>query len=371
MRVECVDSLARFESLRDAWRDLVADSAMPNPFLTWEWLITWWRRLAGEGRLTLLAGWSGGRLDLLAPFMARGREIARGKPWPRLDALGTGSVGSDYLDIVVRRGAEREALDVLARWLQGTAMSVTLPRVDHDAARVHQVAERLAGWGWRVALVPADVSPYATLASHTWESYLGSLGREHRSNVRRRLRALHARYAVRLERVETDEDRLTALATLFRLHELRWRARGGSTAFHTPALLAFHRDFTRLALSEGWLRLYVLRLDGRPAAALYGLRFAETFYFYQSGFDPDFAADGVGLAMMAMAIREAIAEGVAEYDFLHGAEPYKFLWTRQVRALSHLALYPPTAPGRLSMHVADAVRVARAAVRRVAPTGAA
>ena len=366
MVIERLHTAAQFESLRGAWQDLLSDSACSNPFLTWEWLEAWWRRFGDKGQLTLLAGWSGERLDLLAPFMARRRQISRGKPWGVLEVLGTGSVGSDYLDVVLRRGTEQVGLDRLAAHLQAEPALLTLPRVHAEAARVWALSDRLVDAGWRAHVRPASVCPYITLASHTWESFLDGLGRDHRANVRRRLRKLHARFDVRFDRADTDEQREAALATLVRLHEMRWRSRGGSTAFHTPGLRAFHEEFTRRALEQGWLRLFVLRLNGCPAAALYGLRVGDTFYFYQSGFDPRFADHGVGLVTMALAIRHALEDGAAEYDFLHGAEPYKFLWTQQVRALNQVELYPPTARGLVSMHLTELSRLARNAVRRIA-----
>src|SRR5207245_43184 len=83
------------------------------------------------------------------------------------------------------------------------------------------------------------------------------------------------------------------------------------------------------APDRGWLRLSELRLDGRPAASLYGFRYRDTFSFYQSGFDPAYARDSVGLVTMGLAIRSAIEEGAAEYDLLHGDEAYKFQWARE------------------------------------------
>jgi len=55
-----------------------------------------------------------------------------------------------------------------------------------------------------------------------------------------------------------------------------------------------------LALARDWLRLFVLRFDGKPAASLYGFRYNGVFYFYQSGFDPVYGKHSVGLVTMAL-----------------------------------------------------------------------
>lgn len=92
--------------------------------------------------------------------------------------------------------------------------------------------------------------------------------------------------------------------------------------------------------------MYVLRLNGRPASAIYALRYGPTFSFFQSGFDPQYSRYSVGVAAMALSIQSAIEEGAEEYDFLHGAEPYKFHWTRESRDLARIRLFPPGRRGR-------------------------
>ena len=109
--------------------------------------------------------------------------------------------------------------------------------------------------------------------------------------------------------------------------------------------MAFHEEFSRLALDEGWLRLWVLNLDSTPAAFVYCLRYRNVVYFYQSAVDELYARHSVGLVAMGLAIRGAFEEGAAEFDFLHGAEPYKFLWAPESRELLRLSLYPPTVRG--------------------------
>jgi CelD/BcsL family acetyltransferase involved in cellulose biosynthesis len=149
------------------------------------------------------------------------------------------------------------------------------------------------------------------------------------------------------------------------LHNARWRDRGGSDAFDTPGLVAFHREFSRIALERGWLRLYVLRLDRKSAACLYGFLYGGTFYFYQSGFDSAYRKESVGLVSMGLSIKSAIEEGAEEYDLLHGNEEYKSHWSRESRELSRLELYPPGGMGSICRRSAQLERAARRMARRV------
>jgi CelD/BcsL family acetyltransferase involved in cellulose biosynthesis len=158
------------------------------------------------------------------------------------------------------------------------------------------------------------------------------------------------------------------MAILFDLHDRRWKERGGSDAFSSRGVLSFHEEFSRLALDRGWLRLFILRVAGEPAAALYGFRYRATFCFYQSGFDPRFAQKSVGLVMMGLTIQSAIEESAREFDFLHGDEAYKSLWARNRRELIRLELDPPGARAFLRRGAIDAERAARHAARRMLPS---
>jgi CelD/BcsL family acetyltransferase involved in cellulose biosynthesis len=72
---------------------------------------------------------------------------------------------------------------------------------------------------------------------------------------------------------------------------------------------------------------------------------------------------------MGLAIKAAIEEGVAEYDFLHGDEEYKFHWASEVRDLGRLELYPPHARGRIYRRAIDFNRAARRMAKRVLTKG--
>jgi CelD/BcsL family acetyltransferase involved in cellulose biosynthesis len=156
---------------------------------------------------------------------------------------------------------------------------------------------------------------------------------------------------------------------LFELHDIRWRSRGHLGAFSTRALRDFHAEISRVALAAGWLRLWVLRLDGKPVAALYGFLYRRTFYFYQSGFDPAFAKDSVGLVMLGVAVRAAMDEGIDELDLLHGTERYKAHWATNTRALARFELYGPGTRGFLEREATALTRKARQVSRVVLEVG--
>jgi CelD/BcsL family acetyltransferase involved in cellulose biosynthesis len=359
--IEQIDSLDRLDGLRQEWGALLAESASDNLFLTWEWLRSWWRHLGAGRRLCVLAlRGNGGELLALAPFAGAGGLM--GRILPQLGFLGTGTVGSDYLDLIARRGSEQLAAEALAGELARRGLALDLRQLA-VAPCAERVLLALAGRGYVVSRVRSDVCPFMRLEGQSWDSFLGSLGPEHRYNVRRRLRQLEREGGLRFARVETDAERRAVLEALIRLHEQRWRSRGGSQAFGEPGVAAFHEEVSALALERGWLRLFSLRLDGELLAALYGFRYGRSFLYYQLGWDERQRTRSVGMVALALAIRSAIEEGAAEFDLLHGNESYKSLWARESRELFRAQAFPPSARGG-ARRVATAARVVGSGLRR-------
>ena len=352
-----IDSAWSFSALRPEWSSLLRASASASPFLTWEWLHTWWTHLGGSSRLRMVAVRAGTELIAVAPFRA-----ATGTAYlPCLDMLATGDVGSDYLDVIVRRGREAEALPAIEQFVRSQRTTLRLTHLGPSAV-ADLLADRLHASGWARTTTACGTCPYIPLAGHTWDSYLATLGSSHRANVRRRIRALDQKFDVRFERVTGDTQRREALAKLFEYHDRRFDERG--TAFGTDDMRAFHDELTRRALDRGWLRMFVLRLDGAAAAVMYGFLYDGTFYFYQHGFDEQFQQHSIGLVLMALSIRAAIDEGAGEFDMLWGVEPYKFLWARQTRELRTMLLFPPRIGGQIHRGLYHARRQAKALIGR-------
>jgi CelD/BcsL family acetyltransferase involved in cellulose biosynthesis len=350
-------------ALRDEWDRLLGESPADGMFLTWDWVVSWWRHLSRDRKLFLATVRSGGELLAAAPLALRLPGLHSALPLPHLEFIGSGSVGSGYLDVIVRRGRERETLPLLAELLAKEKLLLELDQVRGQAATVFDLARLLSRRGWTTAREMINECRFITLSGHSWESYLAGLGPAHRANFHRRLRTLERSFDVGFEVVSTEDRRERALDQLIALHEARWRGRGVANAFHTPEHVAFHRDVSRLACERGRLRLCLLSLDGAPAAGLYGFRHHDVFYFYQSGFDPAFARYGVGLVTMGLTIKSAIEEGAREFDLLQGVERYKLLWARQARDLVRFEIYPPLLRGSVYRGAVGLTRAAKRAVR--------
>jgi CelD/BcsL family acetyltransferase involved in cellulose biosynthesis len=301
--------LSELAALEDDWRELAARGR--NVFATWEWADTWWRHF-GDGRELRVRHGPG---SYVLPLF-----LERQGPFRVLRFVGAGhsdEVGpvGDAARAAAAFGAER-------------------------GFHLFLGDEMAPGWAEPLGakIVERTSSPVVELPG-SWDEYLAGRSANFRSQVRaaeRRLDNVSYRLA---DRSTLDAD----LDTLFRLHRARWP---GSHWFADAE--AFHRDFATIALDRGWLRLWILELGGKPAAAWLGYRFNGVESYYQAGRDPALQRERVGFVLLAHTIREAIQDGMGEYRLLRGDESFKYRFATGDPGLETLAR-PNGALGRLAL----------------------
>jgi CelD/BcsL family acetyltransferase involved in cellulose biosynthesis len=318
------DRQESFEGLWDAWEELIARCRRATIYQTPEWNAAWWQVFGRGKRLRLLQVWDGGRLIGLAPLYVN-RHF--GTPLRRLAFVGTGV--SDYLDILAEEGRDIEVgMAILGHLLQTSGFDMA----DLQQLRPHaslRVAAECFGQGyrgpWHWHVLPQEPCPYVPLPN-TWESYAARLGKKMRSNLSYYERLLRRAFDKTEVCLAAAEDLPHVLHAFFDLHQRRWRARWLPGVLGGKRIRAFHCRVAEQFQKRGWLRLHITKIEGRVVAALYCFRFRERYYYYLGGFEPELAKYSLGTMLTAHAIRQAIAEGCTEFDFLRGNEAYKRRW---------------------------------------------
>lgn len=356
-----VDRLS-FAALRDEWNGLIEESDA-GVFNSWEWLYPWHQRIAPERALRILCIRDQRRS--LVGILALGldeRRLAPGIHVRRLAFLGETNVGSDYLDVVARRGLEESVTRAAARALreaQAEWDAVDLTDLDEASPTPRWLSEAFEGSA-RCKVRERYVCPYEQFeAGETFDAFLRRTGR--RDNYLRRRKWLEKQPGFRIERTESTQALTPAMGDFLKLHALRWAGEGGSQGIRGATTEAFHRDATYLLAQQGRLWLYTLKLGDKPLASVYGIVHRNKFAYFQSGYDPEWRNKSVGLVLIGQTFKDAIEAGFTEYDFLHGTETYKSDWTTQQRKTVSFRINAPHRGGDwLDRH--DQLRHARRAV---------
>ena len=298
------------------WSALAAKRQPPSIFLTPEWVAVA-RAYERSEPITLSVGEHG--------LAALAREA---------DGTITFAGGhlTDEQDVVTAPGHERDVAAAVARWVATQqAPRIRLEFVPEERPTLDAFDVVLAETGYRVTRARQTVSPVLDLPSE-YESYVQSLGKKERHELRRKVRRLETAGPATF-RFASQAERETVLDRFFALHRL---SRGEKAGFMTPDVERFFRDIADALAPLDRLRLGVLRFDGTDAAVLFGFALGKVIALYNAAYDPGLASLSVGIVSHAWAIREAIARGYTTYDLLRGDEPYKYDLGARDRGLGRL-----------------------------------
>ena len=300
------------ERLSSEWEGLLDQANVRWPFLRPSWQQVWWAEQEPAGSLLLLSVRDGERLVGVAPLLQAGDELS---------LAGDSSI-CDYMDIVAAPGMQSVVLQAVldaVSTLPWRRFSFWGIRADSPTLPALRAAAERAGLTLTVeqeAVCPRVILP------DTWDGYLLSLSKKDRHELRRKIRRFsEAGSDMREYALSEPAEVSLALDDFFHLHTI---SRQDKAEFMTPAMQRFFRGLALALSEEGLLRLWFLELEGRRVASLFSFDCGDELWLYNSGYDPAFASVSVGLVSKALALRQAIADGKRCYDFLRGAEPYKY-----------------------------------------------
>lgn len=334
MRAIVVSEEAGFDELEQEWDSLLEDSQQRVYFLRWGWTRAWWRAFkpTGSRLMIIVCRDEQGRLAGLAPFYVAQRRTA-GIPHVReLMFLGTGIYAqtSEYLDLIARRGREREVAEAVVRQLQASsewdrlwlneipASSIMLPYFCNALGDEPQIAF-------------CNCSYYID-TTISWDDFSRRVSKSLRKNAFRLTRRLFESHDCKFHRVETVAELEPAMDALVRLHQARWTSKGEPGSFSIPGPEQLLREAAQRALTDGHLRLWTLDIDGRVAAVRLAFLDNGMVHDFQGGFDPAYAKHSLGSIMVGLCIKDCIEDReVREYDFMGGTPGYKELWTKEGR----------------------------------------
>ncbi|MDE2120406.1 MAG: GNAT family N-acetyltransferase [Betaproteobacteria bacterium] len=327
LELQVVSDPRGFDELESAWKLLEQVSASSSVFLSWDWQRLWWKHYGASRRLRIIVVRSRTDIVGLLPLYLQEQRKAGGLLRVcKLRQLGSGGDTSpDDLGGLFMPGYEAAAAMHMARYvvqdlrewdmLHWSDLPEQSPILRHFLDHLPRAGLRMA-WRCSAPIVFGDLAP-------TWEDYRRSLSRNRRESMARKRRRFEGQAGAALRVIDTPDALDAGFDDLVRLHQLRWAQRTDRPAFSSPQYLGFHRELMHALLAQGRLALLAADMQGSTIAMLYGLQFQGRFCFFQSGFDPAFAAYSPGDVLMGFAIEFAIRQGCSVFDMLKGEHDYK------------------------------------------------
>jgi CelD/BcsL family acetyltransferase involved in cellulose biosynthesis len=344
--VEVIASSAELANLKPVWDRLVTESPLTHPFMTHEWISTWWECFGDNSELCILLVRANGDPIAIAPLMRTtervyGRQV-RTLQFPandhtnRCDVIVTTRAGDAYAAIWNFLMSESAMWDM-----------VVLRELPADSLTLEELTRRAEQDGVLWGRWQSELSPFASLNTR-WDHYVESLPTKHRANLRNRWKRLFALGRVGFETVSAGPALADALDEGFRIEGAAWKERAGSAIRCQPDVHRFYSLFAERASKRGWLQLQFLKVDDRRIGFAYCVAYRNRMYLLRPGFDPAYASYSPVNLLCCHALRDACACGFSAYDFLGANEDWKRQWSTQTLDHCWLFLFPRRPWGRLA-----------------------
>ena len=323
-RVQTIRTPADLDRIESAW-DLMAVGR--NPVSGFAYAQAWAAGLGETQRLQVMTAGDSETLAI-APLV-----VNRGGPgWLTL-------LAAEMYEIMDFVYADESALFALARAIVRTGRPLELKRVSVDGPVVAAMEAAYRGSGI-VRRRPTGGSPWIPL-DESWAEPEMRLEAGRRSDLRRARRQAEKMGAVETAIVAPTRAELPQfLDEAFQVEAAGWKGAQGTALAADPVRGAFFRRYAEMACAKGILRIGVLRIGGRPAAAQIAIESGSRFDLLRAGYDERFARCSPGMLLTAESIRYAARRGLQSYEFNGDVEPWTKLWTHRERACCSLRAYP-------------------------------
>jgi CelD/BcsL family acetyltransferase involved in cellulose biosynthesis len=345
LRVETISGEREFHALEPAWNSLMEEAGPLHPFLSYEWVRTWWDHFGAGRQLHVIVVKEGARPVALLPLMLTHGNLY-GERVRRLESIGTAHTQRfDLLASGRLPEVYRTIWEVLLRQrrLWDVLILSQVPAGSPTVAVLSELARRrgLLYGLWR----PPD-SPYITLSS-SWDDYYERLPASLRVGLHRDADRLSQLGPVRMETVSREADAPAAVREVLRIEASMGRSRSATSIAFDPAKRSFYTTLAQRAARRGWLSLHFLTWGGKPIAFDYSLVSGRRVYSLKSGHDPEYTSFSPSGQLLFRSLQTHAAHAVNEFDFLGQSERWMVDWATRLRPHQWLYVMPSSRRMRL------------------------
>jgi CelD/BcsL family acetyltransferase involved in cellulose biosynthesis len=303
--------LESFNSLASYW-------PYPRSPLRWDcifvlppWLEVWWQKFGPMADLYLCAVKQKETIIGIAPLLLKGQEAS---------FMGSDNV-CDYLDFVISPGNEHEFFTILLDDLRKKGISrLSLRLLKPNSSVLTHLVGIAKTRRCDVSCKMEDVSLELELPL-TWEAYLKILNRKQRHEVRRKLRRIREIGEVKYRIIDDSEAVLDTIDFFIKLFR---KTNTDKMLFMTTEMESFLISLSKAMAGVHLLKIGILDIDSKPVAAIIYFDYDNIVYLYNSAYDPHHSSLSVGLISKIHCIKNSIESGKMRFDFLKGAEEYKY-----------------------------------------------
>ncbi|MGH8274210.1 MAG: GNAT family N-acetyltransferase [Gammaproteobacteria bacterium] len=327
------DSLGASPALVEEWTELARQVRAP-PQQQPGWIEAWWSAF-GTGSLEVHTVREDGRLIGVLP-MARHRGILEAAA--NIHTPGFGVLADNPPSVA----------DELAQALfSSEPRRISLIDLDPGGETFRAFMHAAHEAGYKVLLRPYQCSPYLQITEPWAEYERRHLGKKWLKNLRRQRRQLGREGHLSLEIADGSNRLEDLLYEAYKVEASSWKGSNGTAIVSDRRVRGFYTGLAQWAAAQGLLRLFFLRLDGRPIAMYYLLEQHGVCHLLKTGYDSNFRLFSPGKILTLAVLEHCFAGELTRVEFYGNGERFKFFWAHAAIERVRFEAFAPSMAGRL------------------------
>lgn len=317
MKIELWEGNIPWAKLENDWDSLLEKSSFPQPFFTLTWHKVWFNHFGNPPEVKVcFAQEDNAQISGLGIF--REKKDYGGKR--KISLLGSLDVW-DYRDFIILAGKENEFLEKFINLFCASPWDILeLNGISEFSPTFKNLPYIGQSKDLFISIEVEEISLYIDLPT-SWGEFLTNLKAKERHELRRKIRRLQREEEFSVEAFRELSSPVEEIEKFLVLHR---KSSGDKATFMTPKMESFFRDLAKEFHQRGWLDLAFLKIREKEAATFFSFNFRDTYYLFNSGYDPEYGRLSPGIVLAAYSIQEAIRKGKKRFNFLRGREDYKY-----------------------------------------------
>jgi len=338
MQIDRVDTLDHLDLIKPDWETIYSEDAQAHIFLSWAWIRSWFEIAPYDWMVLAVRDTEGKRFVAFLPLIFRGLRIAKFRPLRTVN-LG-GQPLAPYTGFICCPEKEKEAISSLANYIQQDLTWVRIQLAEVLDPRLDIFLNSFSDEIFTKKKSYGMPSLYVPLPNH-WTTYLQqTLSYNSRRKLLRRTRQLQALPGYYEYNIRTEEN-MEVIDTILNLWQARWGPKPTAN---------WLREIFGNFLQLGQLWATILMDSHTPIGGTVSLidNKKKIFYAYIFGGNPSYKKWTPGKVMCGYEIKYAIENGFEKYDFLVGADEYKFSFGSKKRDTFNIIITPKRCQANLA-----------------------
>ncbi len=348
----CITSVKDFDDLRLLWDKLLNSTKEPHPFISWEWLYTWWETFSDtKDELLIVTVSDKDTIIGIAPFYIKHSLLGNALMFIGEGEAADELVATHYLDIICAEKNREIVTSSVGDFLRRNKKEWSFCKFSFllETSSLFKILSSLQ----RPLTITVSLGhQFKINFANDFDDFYTRLSKSTRRQFRSKRNRMQKVAPLELLSLDLSDSIESSLETLEKLHEHRQHEKGEASAFASPRFKQFHLSLLKRYKGTDKAQIRALKHNGKIVACVLNYLSTGTknpcVYSYSSGFK---SSDDKRFSPMfvfdILDFEESMNKGYKSYDLLSacGESSYKDRYQSETQPVSRVFSFSSTPLG--------------------------